>query len=52
MRAAGHAIGLHCDKHLRHSDGDLASLRDDTQSALEQLATVGVPPGVLAHAVG
>ena len=44
VQAAGHAIGLHCDKHVRHSDGDLAALRADTRSALDQLATVGAHP--------
>jgi peptidoglycan/xylan/chitin deacetylase (PgdA/CDA1 family) len=44
MRADGHAIGLHCSAHVRHSDRDLAWIREDTRSALEQLATVGVSP--------
>jgi peptidoglycan-N-acetylglucosamine deacetylase len=44
MRAGGHAIGLHCSAHVRHSDRDLAWIRQDTRVALEQLATVGVTP--------
>ena len=44
MRAAGHAVGLHCDAHVRHSHRDLDSLRSDTRSALGHLASVGVYP--------
>ena len=44
MRCAGHAIGLHCDKHVRHSERDAAWLRNDTRDALARLATLGVAP--------
>jgi peptidoglycan/xylan/chitin deacetylase (PgdA/CDA1 family) len=44
MQAAGHAIGLHCDQHVRHSDRDIAWLRHDTRTALERLAHVNVRP--------
>ena len=44
MRAEGHAIGLHCDQHVRHSERDAAWLNDDTDSALRRLAEVGVRP--------
>lgn len=44
MRAAGHTIGLHCDEHIRHSERDLAWLRDDTRRALGRLRGLGVTP--------
>lgn len=44
MRAEGHAIGLHCDEHLRHSEQDEAWLIADTEGALERLAELGVTP--------
>ena len=44
MQAEGHAIGLHCDQHVRHSERDHAWLKDDTDSALMRLAGVGVRP--------
>ena len=44
MRAEGHAVGLHCDEHVRHSERDLEWLRRDTASALARLETVGVRP--------
>lgn len=44
IRADGHAIGLHCSAHVRHSDRNLAWIRQDTRMALDQLATVGVTP--------
>jgi peptidoglycan-N-acetylglucosamine deacetylase len=44
MRAEGHAIGLHCDEHVRHSERDAAWLTLDTDTALRRLAGVGVRP--------
>lgn len=44
MRAEGHAIGLHCDQHVRHSDRDAAWLERDTDAALDRLAGMGVRP--------
>ena len=44
MRAEGHAIGLHCDQHVRHSERDAAWVGRDTDAALEILAEVGVRP--------
>ncbi len=44
MRAEGHAIGLHCDEHVRHSTQTEAWLRADTERALERLAGLGVTP--------
>ncbi|HTU31782.1 MAG TPA: polysaccharide deacetylase family protein [Solirubrobacteraceae bacterium] len=40
----GHAIGLHCDEHVRHSTRTEAWLVADTEAALERLASVGVTP--------
>jgi peptidoglycan/xylan/chitin deacetylase (PgdA/CDA1 family) len=40
----GHAVGLHCDEHVRHSERDEAWLERDTTRALERLAAVGVRP--------
>ncbi len=42
--ADGHAVGLHCDEHVRHTDRDEAWLRRDTAAALERLAALGVRP--------
>ena len=44
MAGEGHAIGLHCDEHVRHSDRDAEWLERDTDAALERLAGVGVRP--------
>jgi peptidoglycan/xylan/chitin deacetylase (PgdA/CDA1 family) len=44
MLAEGHAVGLHCDEHVRHTDRDEAWLRRDTANALARLAWVGVRP--------
>ena len=44
MRNDGHTIGLHCHEHLRHSERDVAWLRDDTRTALDELMAVGVRP--------
>jgi peptidoglycan/xylan/chitin deacetylase (PgdA/CDA1 family) len=46
MLAEGHAVGLHCDAHVRHTERDEAWLRRDTASALAYLATVGVQPAL------
>jgi peptidoglycan/xylan/chitin deacetylase (PgdA/CDA1 family) len=44
MLAEEHAVGLHCDQHVRHSERDAAWLEHDTDLALERLASVGVTP--------
>jgi peptidoglycan-N-acetylglucosamine deacetylase len=44
MLAEGHAIGLHCDQHVRHSERDEAWLASDTDAALKRLAGLGVTP--------
>jgi peptidoglycan/xylan/chitin deacetylase (PgdA/CDA1 family) len=46
MRADGHAIGLHCDEHVRHSERDAAWLAHDTDTALQRLAGLGVVPNL------
>jgi peptidoglycan/xylan/chitin deacetylase (PgdA/CDA1 family) len=46
MRAEGHAIGLHCDEHIRHSERDADWLARDTDAALARLADVGVRPAL------
>ena len=44
IQAEGHAIGLHCDEHVRHSERDMAWLVRDTDMALRRLAGLGVRP--------
>lgn len=44
MRREGHAIGLHCDQHVRHSTRDLAWCRADTARGLRRLRALGVAP--------
>lgn len=41
---SGHRIGLHCDRHIRHTEMDEAGIRADTERALERLAALGVRP--------
>jgi peptidoglycan/xylan/chitin deacetylase (PgdA/CDA1 family) len=42
--AGGHAIGLHCDEHVRHSDRELDWCRRDTARALRRLSELGIRP--------
>lgn len=42
MVAEGHAVGLHCGEHLRHSARDRAWLETDTELAMARLAALGV----------
>src|SRR5437763_1567481 len=44
MIADGHAVGLHCDTHQRHSSRCAAWVRADTARALARLSQVGVSP--------
>lgn len=44
IREEGHAVGLHCDRHVRHTDLDAAALEQDTATALDRLAALGVRP--------
>jgi peptidoglycan-N-acetylglucosamine deacetylase len=44
IRSEGHAIGLHCDEHVRHNERDAAWLERDTDAALKRLAALGVRP--------
>lgn len=46
MRGEGHAIGLHCHEHVRHSERDAEWLERDTDAALERLAGVAVRPSL------
>lgn len=40
----GHAIGLHCDAHVRHGDRDRVALVADTERALATLRRAHVAP--------
>ncbi|MDQ6807105.1 MAG: polysaccharide deacetylase family protein [Actinomycetota bacterium] len=42
MLEEGHAIGLHCDEHVRHGTRDIEWGRRDTARALERLSALGV----------
>jgi peptidoglycan/xylan/chitin deacetylase (PgdA/CDA1 family) len=42
--AGGHAVGLHCDEHVRHSQRSIEWGRRDTDRALDLLGSIGVQP--------
>jgi peptidoglycan-N-acetylglucosamine deacetylase len=44
IRAAGHAVELHCYEHVRHTEVDRPTIEDDTRRALATLAGLGVNP--------
>jgi peptidoglycan/xylan/chitin deacetylase (PgdA/CDA1 family) len=44
IRAAGHAVELHCDEHVRHTDADRATIEADTRRAMAALARLGIRP--------
>jgi peptidoglycan-N-acetylglucosamine deacetylase len=46
MLAEGHAVGVHCDQHIRHSERALDSVRADTVSALRALRSLGAEPSL------
>lgn len=46
MLADGHAIGLHCDEHIRHSERDADDVRTDTKRALATLRGLGAAPSL------
>jgi peptidoglycan-N-acetylglucosamine deacetylase len=46
MRRDGHAVGLHCDEHIRHGERDPEWLARDTGAALAKLAEVGIRPSL------
>jgi peptidoglycan/xylan/chitin deacetylase (PgdA/CDA1 family) len=46
IERGGHAIGLHCDEHIRHSERDETWCRADTAEALAQLRPLGVMPAL------
>jgi peptidoglycan-N-acetylglucosamine deacetylase len=44
MLSDGHAVGLHCDEHVRHRERDRAWCEEDTDRALERLRGLGADP--------
>ena len=44
IRAAGHAVELHCYEHVRHTDVDRPAIEEDTRRGLAALAELGVRP--------
>ena len=44
MRREGHAVGLHCEQHVRHSSRGKAWCARDADRALERLHELGVEP--------
>jgi len=42
--AEGHEVGLHGDRHLRHTEHDRATIEADTDAALRRLDVLGVQP--------
>jgi peptidoglycan/xylan/chitin deacetylase (PgdA/CDA1 family) len=44
IRAAGHAVELHCDQHVRHTEADRAAIEADTRRAIARLARLGITP--------
>ena len=44
IRARGHAVELHCDEHVRHTEADRATIEEDTRRAMATLARLGVRP--------
>ena len=43
---AGHAVGVHCDEHVRHTDRDSNWVIADLARALGRLAALGVRPAL------
>ncbi len=52
MLAEGHCVGLHCDRHVRHSQRDRSWLEADTDRALSRLRPLGVSPQSVADHLG
>lgn len=44
VAAAGHEIGYHCGRHVRHTDREPAKVRAETVRDLESLAGIGIRP--------
>ncbi len=44
IRHEGHAVGLHCDQHVRHSSCSIDWGRADTRRALARLSAAGAHP--------
>lgn len=43
---AGHEIGLHCDRHIRHSELSESEIEEDTLAALATLSKLGLYPTI------
>ena len=52
IRAAGHAVELHCDEHVRHTDADRATIEGGHPPRDGRAGAPRDPPAPLAHAVG
>jgi peptidoglycan/xylan/chitin deacetylase (PgdA/CDA1 family) len=46
MLAEGHAVGVHCDRHVRHSEQSSDEVRADTERALRALRDLGAEPSL------
>ncbi len=44
MRARGHAVELHCTRHVRHTERDEDEIEADTHEGLTRLRSLGVVP--------
>jgi peptidoglycan/xylan/chitin deacetylase (PgdA/CDA1 family) len=44
MLVEGHAVGLHCDEHIRHSERKRVDVERDTDRALARLHALGARP--------
>jgi peptidoglycan/xylan/chitin deacetylase (PgdA/CDA1 family) len=44
LRSAGHAIGLHCARHVRHTDMTRQEVEADVGSSLRNLERLGITP--------
>lgn len=44
IRAEGHGLGLHCDRHVRHTELTADELQEDTRAALARLEALGERP--------
>jgi peptidoglycan/xylan/chitin deacetylase (PgdA/CDA1 family) len=44
IRAAGHAVELHCDEHVRHTDAGRPTIEADTRRAIATLGRLGIRP--------
>ena len=42
--AAGHEVGFHCERHVRHSERSRDAVAGETSAALDQLSALGASP--------